>query len=73
MNLGSLIQFCVLILLEEDDDDNMEDDEQLAKAIQESLKPDSPPRNNYGNVFPPLPYSYAGGYRYMKRNSYYNV
>ncbi|PWA72983.1 LIM domain-containing protein [Artemisia annua] len=47
----------------EDDDDNMEDDEQLAKAIQESLKPDSPPRNNYGNVFPPLPYSYAGGYR----------
>ncbi|PWA72984.1 LIM domain-containing protein [Artemisia annua] len=50
-------------VIEEDDDDNMEDDEQLAKAIQESLKPDSPPRNNYGNVFPPLPYSYAGGYR----------
>nr|GEU87598.1 protein DA1-related 1-like isoform X1 [Tanacetum cinerariifolium] len=46
-----------------DDDDKIEDDEQLAKAIQESLKPDSPPRNNYGNVFPPLPYSYAGGYR----------
>ncbi|GJZ62412.1 hypothetical protein Tco_0618549 [Tanacetum coccineum] len=22
-------------------------------------------------VFPPLPYSYASGYRYMKRNSYY--
>lgn len=55
---------------EEDDkgkgvmDDELEEDKQLAKALQESLHvDDSPPRNDYGNVIPPLPFYYAGGYR----------
>nr|XP_043608508.1 protein DA1-related 1-like [Erigeron canadensis] len=46
-----------------DHDANTEEDEQLAKALQESLHVDSPPRNNYGNVIPPLPSFYSGGYR----------
>ncbi|XP_071696262.1 protein DA1-related 1-like [Rutidosis leptorrhynchoides] len=47
---------------DDDDDDNIEEDEQLAKALQESLKVDSPPHHHQGNIVPPLPY-YAGGYR----------
>ncbi|GJV95574.1 hypothetical protein Tco_1547151, partial [Tanacetum coccineum] len=42
--------------IDDDDDGNIEDNEQLANAIQESLKPELPPRNNYGNVFPHLPW-----------------
>ncbi|GJY13237.1 hypothetical protein Tco_0382546 [Tanacetum coccineum] len=56
MSLRNLIWFCVPIQLDDDDDGNIEDNEQLANAIQESLKPELPPRNNYGNVFPPLPW-----------------
>ncbi|GJR06757.1 retrovirus-related pol polyprotein from transposon TNT 1-94 [Tanacetum coccineum] len=56
MSLRNLIRFCVPIQLDDDDDGNIEDNEQLANAIQESLKPELPPRNNYGNVFPPLPW-----------------
>ncbi|GKE64405.1 hypothetical protein Tco_1518566 [Tanacetum coccineum] len=42
---------------DDDDDGNIEDNEQLANDIQESLKPELPLRNNYGNVFPPPPWS----------------
>ncbi|GJZ92243.1 hypothetical protein Tco_0664308, partial [Tanacetum coccineum] len=45
-----------MLSLNDNDDGNIEDNEQLANAIQESLKPELPPRNNYGNVFPPLPW-----------------
>ncbi|GKC63460.1 hypothetical protein Tco_1096058, partial [Tanacetum coccineum] len=52
---------------DDDDDGNIEDNEQLANAIQESLKPELPPRNNYGNVFPPLPWSDSVGQHWEKR------
>lgn len=43
-----------------DNDSHLDDDEQLAKAIQESLNV-SPPRYNYGSLFPPYPYLYPSG------------
>nr|XP_043631152.1 protein DA1-related 1-like [Erigeron canadensis] len=46
-----------------DDESYLEEDEQLAKAIQESLKVDSPPRNNFGSLFPRLPNFFQGVYR----------
>ncbi|GJS63563.1 hypothetical protein Tco_0678127 [Tanacetum coccineum] len=58
MSLRNLIWFCGPIQLDDDDDGNIEDNEQLANAIQESLKPELPPQNNYGNVFPPLPWHF---------------
>ncbi|XAR73917.1 hypothetical protein NMG60_11008042 [Bertholletia excelsa] len=42
---------------------HLEEDEQLARAIQESLNMDSPPRYDYGNFFPSYPYPYPSGYR----------
>lgn len=63
----------MLILLDDDDNDShIEEDEELAKALEESLNVDiSPPQNDYGNVIPPLSYSYSGGYRYMENSSCY--
>nr|GMC91493.1 protein DA1-related 1-like [Ipomoea batatas] len=47
---------------------DIEEDEMLAKAIQESLYVDSPPRrNDYENFFPPYPYFYPPGYRICAR------
>ncbi|GAA0170572.1 hypothetical protein LIER_24801 [Lithospermum erythrorhizon] len=46
-----------------ENDSHLEEDEQLAKALQESLSFDSPPRYNYGSVFPPYPYLYPPSYR----------
>ncbi|KAG9133826.1 hypothetical protein Leryth_022856 [Lithospermum erythrorhizon] len=45
-----------------ENDSHLEEDEQLAKALQESLSFDSPPRYNYGSVFPPYPYLYPPSY-----------
>ncbi|KAH9663315.1 protein DA1-related 1 [Citrus sinensis] len=39
----------------------LEEDEQLAKAIQDSLRVDSPPRYDSGNIFQPFPF--FSGYR----------
>ncbi|KAF5752946.1 protein DA1-related 1-like isoform X1 [Tripterygium wilfordii] len=41
----------------------LEEDEQLAKAIQESLIVDSPPRNDNKNLLPPYPFLFPSGYR----------
>ncbi|GMP31646.1 hypothetical protein CsSME_00005778 [Camellia sinensis var. sinensis] len=46
-----------------DNDSHLEEDEQLAKALQESMKMDSPPRYDYGSLFPPYPYFNPSGYR----------
>ncbi|KAM7516610.1 hypothetical protein LguiA_006193 [Lonicera macranthoides] len=46
-----------------DDESHLEEDEQLAKALQESLNMDSPPRYDHGSLFPPYPYLYPSGYR----------
>ncbi|XP_071739420.1 protein DA1-related 1-like [Rutidosis leptorrhynchoides] len=46
-----------------DEEYSLEDDEQLAKAIQESLNVDSPPRINRGTIFPPLPSFLQGVHR----------
>ncbi|KAJ0704154.1 putative transcription factor interactor and regulator LIM family [Helianthus annuus] len=46
-----------------DDNSYLEEDEELAKAIQLSLNMDSPPRNNYGSLFPRLPHFFQGVYR----------
>lgn len=46
-----------------DDEYSLEEDEQLAKAIQESLNVNSPPRINHGNIFPRLPNFFQGLYR----------
>ncbi|XP_008797001.1 protein DA1-related 1-like [Phoenix dactylifera] len=39
-----------------------EEDEQLARALQESLNADSPPRYN-GHIFQPLPFFFPSGFR----------
>ncbi|XP_065875159.1 protein DA1-related 1-like isoform X2 [Euphorbia lathyris] len=41
----------------------LEEDEQLARAIQQSLSVDSPPRYGLGNGFSPYPYLFPSGYR----------
>ncbi|OMO56820.1 Zinc finger, LIM-type [Corchorus capsularis] len=41
----------------------LEEDEQLAKAIQESLKVDSPPRHDHGGLFSPYPFFFSANYR----------
>ena len=46
-----------------DDDYCLEEDEQLAKAIQESLNVDPPPRINHGGLFPLLPNFFPSVYR----------
>lgn len=55
-----------------DHDASIEEDEQLAKALQEGLIVDLPQRNDFGNVFPPLPYFYGSGYRYMKKKKLFH-
>ncbi|GAA0157901.1 actin or actin-binding cytoskeletal protein [Lithospermum erythrorhizon] len=45
-----------------DNDTLLEEDEQLAKALQESLTVDSPPKYDYGSAFPPYPYLYPPVY-----------
>ncbi|GAV91517.1 LIM domain-containing protein/DUF3633 domain-containing protein [Cephalotus follicularis] len=42
--------------------DQLEEDEQLARALQESLSVESPPRYNHGNIFQPFPF-FSAGYR----------
>ncbi|KAL8248778.1 hypothetical protein R6Q59_005646 [Mikania micrantha] len=44
-------------------EDSIDEDERLAKALEESMNVPSPPRNNYGGVFSPLPYFYPSVYR----------
>ncbi|XVF15688.1 hypothetical protein REPUB_Repub09cG0176800 [Reevesia pubescens] len=41
----------------------LEEDEQLAKAIQESLKVESPPRYDHGGLFSPYPFFFSSSYR----------
>ncbi|POO02619.1 Zinc finger, LIM-type [Trema orientale] len=41
----------------------LEEDEQLARAIQESLSIDSPPRYDNGSMFQPYPFLFPSGYR----------
>ncbi|WCJ30989.1 DA1 [Euphorbia peplus] len=41
----------------------LEEDEELARAIQQSLSVDSPPRYGLGNGFSPFPYLFPSGYR----------
>ncbi|XVE82691.1 hypothetical protein DITRI_Ditri16bG0026300 [Diplodiscus trichospermus] len=41
----------------------LEEDEQLAKAIQESLKVESPPRYDHGGLFSPYPFFFSASYR----------
>lgn len=40
----------------------LEEDEQLARALQESLNADSPPREN-GQTYQPAPFSFSTGFR----------
>ncbi|CAM8921866.1 unnamed protein product [Rhodiola kirilowii] len=48
-----------------DNDSYLEEDEQLAKALQESLNVESPPRPRHdnGSIFPPFPFVFPTGYR----------
>ncbi|KAE8685377.1 Protein DA1 [Hibiscus syriacus] len=41
----------------------LEEDEQLAKAIQESLNVESPPRYDHGGLFSPFPFFFSASYR----------
>ncbi|XP_039000021.1 protein DA1-related 1-like isoform X1 [Hibiscus syriacus] len=41
----------------------LEEDEQLAKAIQESLNVESPPRYGHGGLFSPYPFFFSASYR----------
>ncbi|KAJ0747751.1 putative transcription factor interactor and regulator LIM family [Helianthus annuus] len=53
------------------DDYQLKEDEQLARALQESLKVESPPRHRYGNrngngngnMYQPIPFPYSTGFR----------
>ncbi|CAH1454386.1 unnamed protein product [Lactuca virosa] len=49
------------------DDSQLKEDEQLARALQESLKVESPPRNRHvngnGNIYQPIPFPYSTGFR----------
>ena len=47
-----------------DDESQLKEDEQLAKAIQESLNVESPPRYGNGNIYQPIPFPYSTGFRY---------
>lgn len=40
-----------------------EDDEQYARALQESLYVNSPPRQDHGGLFQPYPFLFPSGYR----------
>ncbi|CAK9158735.1 unnamed protein product [Ilex paraguariensis] len=46
-----------------DNESHLEEDEQLALAVQESLNMESPPRYDFGSLFPSNPYFYPPGYR----------
>ncbi|GMH24107.1 hypothetical protein Nepgr_025950 [Nepenthes gracilis] len=47
-----------------DNDSQLEEDEQLAKAVQESLNMESPPRNEHGNIYQqPYPFFFPSGFR----------
>ncbi|KAA8528609.1 hypothetical protein F0562_035964 [Nyssa sinensis] len=46
-----------------DNDFQLKEDEQLARAIQESLNVESPPRYGSGNIYQPIPLSYSTGFR----------
>ena len=48
-----------------DTESQLEEDEQLARALQESLNVESPPRHDAGNIFQPFPSFFSPGYRYM--------
>ncbi|GFY86134.1 hypothetical protein Acr_04g0008720 [Actinidia rufa] len=45
-----------------DDESQLKEDEQLAKAIQESLNVESPPRYGNGNIYQPIPFPYSTGF-----------
>ncbi|KAA8547301.1 hypothetical protein F0562_003835 [Nyssa sinensis] len=46
-----------------DNESHVEEDELLAKALQESLNMESPPRHDYEDLSPPHPLFYPVGYR----------
>ncbi|CAL5332307.1 hypothetical protein CsSME_00013744 [Camellia sinensis var. sinensis] len=46
-----------------DNESQLKEDEQLAKAIQESLNVESPPRHVNGNIYQPIPFPYSTGFR----------
>ncbi|KAI8014101.1 Protein DA1-related 1 [Camellia lanceoleosa] len=46
-----------------DTESQLKEDEQLAKAIQESLNVESPPRHVNGNIYQPIPFPYSTGFR----------
>jgi hypothetical protein len=62
VSLSGLICFCLL-----DKDTHLEEDELLARAIQESLNIESPPRRNGGNTYhlPREPGTTNGGNTYQ--------
>ncbi|MQM15850.1 hypothetical protein Taro_048804 [Colocasia esculenta] len=41
---------------------HLEEDEQLARALQESLNTESPPREN-GHIYQPMPFLFNSGHR----------
>ncbi|KAI8027328.1 hypothetical protein LOK49_LG02G02490 [Camellia lanceoleosa] len=45
-----------------DNESQLKEDEQLAKAIQESLNVESPPRHVNGNIYQPIPFPYSTGF-----------
>ncbi|XP_043710916.1 protein DA1-related 1-like [Telopea speciosissima] len=46
-----------------DSGSHLEEDEQLARALQESLNVESPPRYENGNMFQPIPFPFSTGFR----------
>ncbi|KAL2499763.1 LIM zinc-binding domain-containing protein [Abeliophyllum distichum] len=50
-------------VIDSESQSNLEEDELLAKALQESLNVESPPRYDYGGYLSPYSYYYPSGYR----------
>ncbi|KAF8405155.1 hypothetical protein HHK36_010054 [Tetracentron sinense] len=46
-----------------DNGSQLEEDEKLARAIQESLNVESPPRYGNGNMYQPIPFPFSTGFR----------
>ncbi|XP_042508896.1 protein DA1-like isoform X2 [Macadamia integrifolia] len=46
-----------------DSGSHLDEDEQLARALQESLNVESPPRYEGGNMFQPIPFPFSTGFR----------
>lgn len=50
----------------ENKESRLEEDEQLARALQESLNTESPPRHDNRNSYNPFPFFFSSGHRYMQ-------